>query len=377
MITTRQRSWELVRRLPRLSLKAIPRAYAIAVIAVTAWLSYLALRYLIVTLMFPTAVPARIVGIPTRFDRTVLQEPSSYWPGLQTEENPRMAPAHYHRVEGWMRPDRFNDCTRSGCHAPLPHSKRKEVRAFLNMHATSLHCGVCHIKTDAEPLSLTWYDLDRGKPCGRPAILNAYDFVTSAEGRKRLADPTADDQAHLVDLLGEAAREADGEPALETLVKHVATVRPGSEAFQRLMEAVRTALPRHFRGEYGAKLALRDPGSGRPVLAHPDTSEAVREYLQRGAASAGADRDALLARVHPFKREQPLHCTNCHRPKDSLIAFESVGYPPARQEALTGPPVFQMIEHISAGLPMNLPGFFNSPTSQPDVPSSQDSANHN
>lgn len=359
-----RRGWSFARRLPRLSMAVIPRAYAVAVIVVTAWLSYLALRYLVVTLMFPSQTPAQIVGIPTRFDRTVLQQRATHWPGLRAEENPRVAPAHYHRVEGWMRPDRFNDCTRSGCHAPLPHSKRKEVRAFLNMHATSLHCGVCHLKNDATPLALTWYDLDRGRPCGEPAILKAYAFVTSAEGRSRLERPTADDQARLVDLLTEAARQSDGSTALETLARHVAAARPDSEPFQHLIDAVRSALPRHFRGEYGAKLALRDAVSGRPVLAHPGTADVVQEYLQREASLAEADRDALLAQVHPLKREQALQCTDCHRAQDSLIAFERAGYPPTRQEMLTSPPVFQMIERISDGEPINLPGFFSAPTSQ-------------
>lgn len=356
---------KLASRLPRLSLGLIPRAYAVAVIAVTAWLSYLALRYLVVTLMFPTGAPARIVGIPARFDRTTLQQPASHWPGLQTEENPRVAPAHYHRVEGWMRPDRFNNCTQSGCHAPLPHSKRKEVRAFLNMHATSLHCGVCHMKTDAKPLALTWYDLDRGKPSGQPAVLGAYDFVTSEDGRKRLADPTADDQARLATLLSEAAREADDDPALLMLVKHVRAARPGSDALQHVIQAVRDTLPRHFRGEYGAKLALADPASMKPVLAHPGTADAVREYLRIGDSLASNDRETLLKKVHPLKREQALQCTDCHRLQDSLISYEQAGYPPARREALTGPPIFQMIEHISDGQPVNLPGFFGAPSSEP------------
>jgi hypothetical protein len=330
------------------------RVYAVGVIVLTSWLSFLALRYLIVTLMFPSAAPPQIVGIPTRLDRSLLQTRRSEWLGVAVSENPRTPPAHYHRIDGWIQPDGFNDCTRAGCHTSLPHSKRKEVRAFLNMHATSLHCGVCHIRTDDRPLALTWYDLSRGKPRGAPSALLAYGFLTSDEGRKRLAQPTAADQTRLADLLAAAAREADGLPALEELARHVAAVRPTSEAFQRLMDAARETLPRHFRGEYGAKLALRTPDSRRPILGHPATADAVRDYLRSGASLSNVERDRLLAKVHPLKREQPLHCMDCHRAEGSLVDLAGVGYPAARREALVRPAVFQMIQHISDGQPMHL-----------------------
>ncbi|HVP10210.1 MAG TPA: hypothetical protein VMV94_03380 [Phycisphaerae bacterium] len=347
------------------------RVYAVGIVALVCWLSFFALRYLVVTLMFPSKAPPQIIGIPTRLDRELLQTRRSQWPGIEMIANPRTPPAHYHRVDGWIQPDRFNDCTQSGCHLALPHTKRKEVRAFLNMHATSIQCDVCHAQSNVRPLALTWYDLDRGKACDSPAALRAYEFVTSEEGRKQLAEPTAAVQKKLVDLLTAASRAADGLYALQQLARHVASVRPTSDAFQKLVEAVRSALPRHFRGEYGAKLALRDPATGRPILKHPETAKAVTEYLEGGTSLKGAERDALLARIHPQKRAEPLHCTDCHRKDDSLIPFGQIGYPPARQEALTGPTIFQMIQNISAGQPMNLPSFISPSIPQPVPPQPQ------
>src|SRR5690606_8055967 len=102
--------------------------------------------------------------------------------------------AHYHRIDSWIEPDPFNDCARSGCHAPLPHARRKEVRAFLNMHATSIHCGVCHFQTDREPLNLGWYDLDHGEVRAEPAILQAYAMITNADSTARIESGDRDAQ---------------------------------------------------------------------------------------------------------------------------------------------------------------------------------------
>lgn len=354
--------------LRRALIGAIERGYAVGVIAVTAWVSFLALRYLVVTLMFPSATPAQIVGIPTRMDEQLLHTRRSEWLGIGANENPRSPLAHYHRADGWIQPDEYNNCTQSGCHAALPHSRRKEVRAFLNMHATSLHCGVCHFKSETTPLPLTWYDLRSGKARGAPAALLAYEAITASRSAEALNQGSAEGQHRLAELLEAAGRESDGAPLLEEMARHVRIVRPGSAAAAELFATIRDSLPRHLRGEYGSKLALRDASSGRPILAHPDTAATVREYLTRGASLSPADRTALLARIHPLKRSQPRHCTDCHQPSGSPLDLAAVGYPVARREALAQPLVVQMIEHISEGRPMHLPSFITP--SAPDPVSS-------
>jgi hypothetical protein len=350
--------------LVRLAKDVVEKAYAVVVIFVTAGLSYFAIRYLVVTLMFPTTPPGQIVGIPTRMTKELLQTRREEWAGVGASENPRGPLAHYHRIEGWIQPDNFNSCTQSGCHAPLPHSKRKELRAFLNMHATSLQCGVCHQKSDSSPLALTWYDLETGEPREAPSALQAYEFVTSAEGRKELEQGTPEAQSKLVRLLDSAAKESEGVETLRELARHAGAVRSTSETFQQLIDSVRTILPRHFRGEYGAKLALRDAQTGRPILTHPETADATREYIEHGAGLKPGEREPLLARIHPARRPQAVVCTDCHRDAGSLIDFAKMGYPLPRREALVRRPVFQMVEHIGAGQPMNLPSFFTTPTEQ-------------
>jgi hypothetical protein len=356
------------RSLARILLDIAARGYAIAIIAIVLGLSFLALRYLVVTLILPSAAPPQITGIPTRMTETLLLTRRTQWPGVVETENPRTPLAHYHRLDSWIQPDRFNSCTQSGCHAPLPHARRKEVRAFLNMHATSLHCGVCHLRSDA-PLATTWYDLRTGKARPAPVVLQAYAWLMSDEGRRALSAPTPAAQHKLVGLLRAAAREADNEPTLTNLANDIAAERYDSPAFATLLETAQATLPRHFRGEYGAKLALRDSASGQPMLAHPDTQEAVRTYL-REAASADPQRlQELLAAVHPARRIRSLHCTDCHTATGGLLAFAAAGYPPARIAMLSQPVIFSMIEHIAAGQPFYLPSLVTPesvPTTDPD-----------
>jgi hypothetical protein len=341
----------------RLAVELVRRGYAVGIIAVVIWVSFLALRYLIVTLVFPTAAPAQITGIPTRLTEAVLETRRTQWPGVTETENARTPLAHYHRLGGWIQPDRFSSCTQSGCHAPLPHARRKEVRAFLNMHATSLHCGVCHVQSEERPLTTTWYDLATGQARAAPTVLQVYAWLVSDAGRQELAQPTPAAQQKLVDWLRAAARAADNEPALAELAAHVAAERYDSAAFQRLVEAARATLPRHFRGEYGAKLALQDRVSHRPVLGYPGTEKAIQAYLREAPQADAARREQLLAAVHPDRRVPTLHCTQCHVATGSLLDFAAAGYPPARIEMLSHPAIFGMIEHIAAGQPFYLPGF--------------------
>ena len=164
----KRRDWG--RRLARAGLHSIPRVYAVAVILVTVWLSYRAIAYLMISLFTPAKTPAQITGIPTHLDEAFLQTHRADWLGVELSEHPRVPPAHYHRIGGWLQPDPFNGCTQAGCHRPNPHDQRKEVRAFLNMHATSLHCGVCHLRSDKEPLETAWYDLQTGKQRAAPTV---------------------------------------------------------------------------------------------------------------------------------------------------------------------------------------------------------------
>ncbi len=160
---------------------------------------------------------------------------------------------------------------------------------------------------------------------------------------------------------------------LEQLADHFAAVRPGSPSYRRLISEARSVLPSYFRGEYGAKIALRAKGQGSEALlmGHPGTQEAVQTWLGRSGEIDEQERKKLLAAVHPLKRDKALHCTDCHTSGNSLLNFEKLGYPPARRQALVSSVVFRMIEHINTGQAMHLPNMAPSP-----IPSTQPADGH-
>lgn len=345
----------------------ILRGYPIALMLVIVWLSWGAIHYLFTSLLSPTPSPAAIAGVPRKLDAATLRESRPEWAGLQAAENPRAPLAHFHRFDTWIEPDRFNDCTRSGCHAPLPHSKSKELRAFLNMHATSLHCGVCHFKSESQPLPLAWYDLNNGKPGTTPAALRAYaqledepNFVKLDRGQLK----------KITDLLREVADVSHVE-SLKRIAREIDGTRPGTDRITPLLQMARDAVRREFRGSYGSKLAVLG-SDGKPIFAHPNTQAAVREWLQSGAKSEGATRERLLAAVHPNKRESPPDCKSCHTAERSQVDFAKLGYPPSRARSLYESQIFDMIRHIAEGRPFYLPSFgganndaANQPTTAP------------
>jgi len=333
------------------------RAYVLGIIALVGWLSYRALRYLIVSLIFASPPPETITALPTRMDTTLLETRTSAWEALQAAEQPRAPLAHYHGVDGWFQPDRFNDCTRSGCHTPMPHNARKEVRAFLNMHATSIHCGVCHMASEDSVLQPTWYSLRDGSPTDPPALLQLYGWLMSAEGQKALATPNRAVQKKLVASLRAAAEQSDGDPTLTRLADELEAVRHSSDAFHALVATTRTQVPLRFHGQYGAKLALHDPSTGQPILAYPQTAEAVADFERRGETASAAERESLLGSVHGGQRSDPLQCTSCHRQDESLLDLRAAGYPPARIASLRTGQIFRAIEEIANGRPLYLPDF--------------------
>jgi hypothetical protein len=344
------------RRVLRGVLDLVKRVYALALMVLVLWLSWLAFEYLLVSLIFPAPPPEQIVDLPLRPDKRMMDQPPAAFTGVLSVENPRAPLAHYHRVDNWFQADRYNNCTQSGCHAPLPHGDNRATRAFLNMHATSLHCGVCHLATDARPLQLVWYDLADGDVAPPPALLRAYALLLRLDAPEKI-NP-ADDTA-LVDALQAAAALAQG-GRLDFLAEHFAAVRPGTNLWFELRTAALAELPRHFRGEYGAKLAVASDDGG-PILGHGGNTAAVQEYLENQETLTPERRAALLEQIHPRRREPTLACSDCHASQDRLLDLAQVGYPPARVEALKQPLVTQMIENIAAGETFYMPRFLEDP----------------
>jgi hypothetical protein len=210
-----------------------------------------------------------------------------------------------------------------------------------------------------------WYDLRDARPRSRPALLDALDWLDQHESNAA-SEFDVVQQREISRLLRTAAEEGQGESHLERLAGNIAAVRAGSEAMRNLLDEAREAVRRALRGSYGSKLAWGD-ARGHPILGHPGTETAVREWLESGLDSAGDDRERLLSAVHPLRRETALDCTACHRSEGPLIDFAAAGYPTARVRSLTEPLIFEMIQHIREGRP-----FFIPTVGVPDVRPSPD-----
>lgn len=339
------------------------RIYALALMWLVLWLSWKAFYYLLAALILPAEPPPQIVDLPTRLDEQTLARAGGSFTGVQATEHPRVPLSHYHRLESWYQPEPLNGCTQAGCHAPLPHGKNKADRAFLNMHATSLHCGVCHERSEREPLGLVWYDLRRGEPSRPPGLLEAYEWLTSRslEDGKRF---TRQDQRRIVSLLRAASGESDGDPVLDNLAEHLSAVSVKGGEFTRLLRLARNTIPRHFRGEYGAKLALVDPSTGKPLLGNSLGDPAVVEYLEKRDRLSDEEAKQLLEKIHPTKREPTLECSQCHTLEGSLVDLAAAGYPEARRRAIVQPIVMQAVENMKAGRPFHIPTFLGA---EPEV----------
>lgn len=68
----------------------------------------------------------------------------------------------FHKVERTAVLDSQNLCV--SCHGDIPHYKKKETRAFLNMHAFFMACETCHIRSKSGmETKFVWYDKTTGE----------------------------------------------------------------------------------------------------------------------------------------------------------------------------------------------------------------------
>jgi len=68
----------------------------------------------------------------------------------------------FHKSERNAVMDNQNLCV--SCHGDIPHDKKKEIRAFLNMHAFFMGCETCHIRTeDKMETRYIWYNKTTGE----------------------------------------------------------------------------------------------------------------------------------------------------------------------------------------------------------------------
>lgn len=333
----------------------VRRVYAAGMCVVCAFLCFTSLRFLLLLLFGHQSAPANIVDIPKRLDMPTLVAAANQRiddPDASVER--RRGPlAHFHQVPTWFQSaDRQNSCTTSGCHTPLPHGDRIEVRAFLNMHATFTDCSVCHSHTADRKLEANWFGLPEREVQQPPALLRLVQYL---EDRPVISDAEAAEVSDKVHVLLHAIEEEAGpDLQLQHWRLRLETTHPESELWQQLMSEIRGGLIYHTHGEYDAKIGLYENNAMIGGLTEPQI-DAAKRYLEGKDSLAEEKQQALLDTVHENVAPAGAMCTPCHVTEPDLIDFKKLGYPDSRLEELVGSPIVQQIIRIEQGQPFRLP----------------------
>lgn len=332
----------------------VRRTYAIGLFALCGIIGYNSIRFLLMLLFTRQAAPVEIVAIPKRLDARLLTAAAVTPGGHDTEPSfrPRGPLAHFHSIPDWFEADPGNNCTTSGCHPPLPHGKRIEVRAFLNMHSTFVDCQVCHASDARSGGEARWFDLADREPREPPAVLKLAGLLDRPD--QLAAMPAERVNETLIPLMRAAVEDSGGNAELSGWLLRLETAYPDSEPWHEIIQDLanpRTGLRTHVHGEYGAKIGLyrNDQLIGLPG---PEQREAVRKYL---SSSETDSIEQLRATIHKNVEKVGAMCTPCHSPSPTLVDFTRLGYPPARVESLQGSAVVRQVLTIEQGKPFHLP----------------------
>lgn len=325
------------------------RVYALAILLVVVWAGYMAVAYLVRTVFRPAPVPEQY-----RTWEAALSGPTPESLRLEQAAGlvPRAPIGHYHEVDRTIPPDLHSGCLTSGCHNPLAHTRRKEIRAFANLHATFLRCELCHDESISGQVEAMWVDDATGLPTATPAILQLMTlFETRADEVKKKPDEV---NPAIVSLLGEAA-DHSADPVLAYLLAQINTSDPGSPVWRKSVEQLADELPNHVRGEYGAKIARKLTAD---ELKAYDQRLVELAGLYRNAPAGSAERKRLHDEIHKGILEKPSACSACHGDdpsEPSRLDYRALGYSPEHADSLRSSAIAHLMEQIRQGQPFYLP----------------------
>lgn len=331
----------------------VRRGYSLGVAGLYIGVASVSLSFLANLLLHRETAPVEIVDIPARLDAETFfagaAAPVSYQ--LEWEHRARGPLAHFHLIPQWFQPDPQDTCTTSGCHYPLPHGERIEVRAFLNMHATFVDCGACHTGPERKGTAgwLSLPERDRVEP---PAILR---LASRLESLGEVApEQAANVSRELQALLVQALAASGYNEQLQNWLLRLRTSHPRSRIWQDILVDMRRDVQMHVRGEYAAKIALFDAG-GRVGSPNADQQAATAEFLRRRATLSAEQRQQLLDRVHVDVAPSGALCTPCHQLDPTLVDMRKLGYPESRVQGLLTSQIMRSVLSIEAGQPFHLP----------------------
>lgn len=330
----------------------IARLWALALLLLVIWVTYLAGAYMVRYVFAPSEIPAGILRWQSTLSADALREANVR--GISAPA-PRPPLPRYHLVDRWFQPDPLNNCTVSGCHAPLAHGKHKDTRAFANLHSTFLACQMCHAKGEPGGSPAMWVSTTTGAPQEPPAILRLINEIEI--NRAKIDSDAAGQQPMILALLRETWDTVPNDAMIEHYILVLDTSEPGSPVWRTAVARLAEELPKRALGEYQAKIAPR-VDQGRTQQNRDQMADLTRRYLSVAAASTeGKD---LIRRVHADVLPKPAACVRCHGQEPPQLDLQVLGYPPGRQAALRGQPIARLIQQIREGRPFYLPGALES-----------------
>ncbi|MCF7957201.1 MAG: cytochrome b/b6 domain-containing protein, partial [Phycisphaerae bacterium] len=330
----------------------VRRGYSVVLLAVLIMIWVSSLTFLLSHLFHRQTAPTEILEIPKRLDAKTLEAA----PHSLAQANASVAPmtrgplAHFHQIPPWFQSDPTNSCTTSGCHTRLPHGKRVETRAFLNMHTTIMDCGVCHSTRTTQSLPTAWYKLESGATCETPAVLRLASFFETTD----VTDPAmfSTYSKMIIELLRDALEEAGDNEQLKGWLVHLETTNPQAKLWRDVVADISKGIQMHLHGEYNAKIAIVGRDNHRPV---PSAKQqlAIDRYLKykekQPVKQSDAQKKSLQDDVHQNVMPVGKLCKACHNSNLPMLDFSALGYSPKRIDFLQNSPIARKMQELPAG----------------------------
>ena len=230
------------------------RVYAAGLLCACAAVCFISMRFLFTLLLTRQTAPVELVEVPRRLDAAMLTWAASPDGRLQTDtgDTLRPPPSHFHLIASRLPVDPGNNCTTSGCHTLLPHSRRIAASAFLNMHTTFVDCYVCHsdVPNTTDGRRAAWFAPSDRKRRESPASLplleqpsDQRDFdarIGLLDDDRLIGEPTADQQRAATRYLN--AQDAVSDSERHTIMK---TIHQAIEPVGPSCTACHSAAPTH------------------------------------------------------------------------------------------------------------------------------------
>ena len=323
------------------------RLYALAILLVIVWTGYTAVAYLFRAVFTPVHVSehmkqwAAVIDAATLVDRDLATEAQLY---------PRAPLRHFHTLGGLFEPAPNTGCTISGCHGTLAHHKRKEVRAFANLHTTFMTCRMCHTADLTNPTDAVWIRADDGTRIETPPLLELIRLLEVMA--VQIDQAPAELHPTIIESLRQAVEKGHRDPILQYLLAQLETSEPGSPVWRKTVVQLRSELPNHARGEYGAMVTPATTDE-REQMFRVRQRALAKKYL--AAEPDSEDAKVIHKQIHEGITTEPEGCTVCHGDEPPRLQFEKLGYSPQRSAFLRDAPVTRMIDQIQRGRPFHLP----------------------